>query len=180
MVIDKICMKHFWLLILCFLCSIDSLAQGQIVRRKTVTKAKPVVSKKNVTRRNKKTTIDKTYPYVRSYGSGVFTRETSHHFWWLTSISLFSDYTVLSNVVMPKAPDTYVCSTSDQYLLDLDSGRKYYIKRSEIGIGKTNCRYFYDSKYKSFPFKEYYEPLPISTERIRIYNGDRFSDVILL
>ena len=149
--------------------------------KKKNNKAKSECDEKESYDKKGKKQVDRIYPYVRNYGSGgIWNRETSNHFWWLTSIELYPEYTVLNNVVMPTTANTYVYSVSSQYLLDIESGKKYYIKSSEIGLGKSNCKYFYDFKYKSFPFKEYYESLPISTKWIRIYNGDRVSDVIWL
>ena len=177
---NNIYIKCFLLLLL-LLCNINIFAQGQVVRRKKTIKPRVSVTKRNHMTRKGKKQVDRIYPYVRNYGSGgIWNRETSNHFWWLTSIELYPEYTVLNNVVMPTTANTYVYSVSSQYLLDIESGKKYYIKSSEIGLGKSNCKYFYDFKYKSFPFKEYYEPLPISTKWIRIYNGDRVSDVIWL
>ena len=177
---NNIYIKCFLLLLL-LLCNINIFFFFLVVRRKKTIKPRVSVTKRNHMTRKEKKQVDRIYPYVRNYGSGgIWNRETSNHFWWLTSIELYPEYTVLNNVVMPTTANTYVYSVSSQYLLDIESGKKYYIKSSEIGLGKSNCKYFYDFKYKSFPFKEYYESLPISTKWIRIYNGDRVSDVIWL
>lgn len=53
MIIDKSYMKYFLLLILYFFCTINSLAQGQIVRRKIIAGPKLVVPEKNEVARKK-------------------------------------------------------------------------------------------------------------------------------
>ena len=80
---------------------------------------------------------------------------------------------------MPTESEVYAYSESSKYLLDLDTNIKYYLKKSEIGVGKTNRRYFYESMFKSIPFKEYYEALPVTARRIRLFDGEKFSEEII-
>ena len=180
MIIDKNYMKYFLLLILCFFCTIISLAQGQIVRRKIIEEPKLVVPKKNeVARKSKGKALHRAYPYVRRYNRGICYKMASNYGMWLNSVVLSSEYTILNRTIMPTESEVYAYSESSKYLLDLDTNIKYYLKKSEIGVGKTNRRYFYESMFKSIPFKEYYEALPITARRIRLFDGEKFSEEII-
>ena len=73
MIIDKNYMKYFLLLILCFFCTIISLAQGQIVRRKIIEEPKLVVPKKNeVSMKSKGKAFHISYSYVCLYNFFIF------------------------------------------------------------------------------------------------------------
>lgn len=124
---NNIYIKCFLLLLL-LLCNINIFAQGQVVRRKKTIKPRVSVTKRNHMTRKGKKQVDRIYPYVTNYGGGIWTRETSNHYLWLTSIELYPEYTVLNNVVMPTTDNTYVYSVSSQYLLDIESGKNIILK----------------------------------------------------
>lgn len=97
--------------------------------------------------------------------------ESSHHKWWATSIDLNSYYTVVHKVVVPKTTNTYVCSTKDEYIEDCDTGKKYYIQSSSIGIDpKGTTLYSKESKV----FTDTYPALPSSVRRINIWSGSNY------
>jgi len=154
---------------------VDLKAQNQIVRREqTDTK----ITSKKKSDKSKKVTR-KAYPYVRSYKRAICYKMSTNYGVWLNSIVLTSEHTTLNREIMPTDSEVYAYSESSQYLLDLDTNIKYYIKKSEIGVGKSHRRYFYESMFKAIPFKEYYEPLPITTRRVRLFDGERFSSEII-
>lgn len=97
--------------------------------------------------------------------------ESLHHKWWATGIELNSYNTVVSLVVVPKTTNTYVCSTKNEYIEDCDTGKKYYIQSSSIGIDpKQTTLYSKQSK----TFTNTYPALPNSVKRINIWSGDGY------
>lgn len=97
--------------------------------------------------------------------------ETSHHKWWATSIDLNSYNTVVHKIVVPKATSTYVCSTKDEYIEDCDTGKRYYLQSSSIGIDpKRTTLYSKESK----AFTDTYPALPSSVKRINIWSGSDY------
>ena len=176
---NNIYIKCFLLLVL-LLCNINIFAQGQVVRRKIISEPKLLVPKKHeVARKSKGKALHRAYPYVRRYNRGICYKMTSNYGMWLNSVVLSSEYTILNRTIMPTESEVYAYSESSKYLLDLDTNIKYYLKKSEIGVGKTNRRYFYESMFKSIPFKEYYEAVPITARRIRLFDGEKFSEEII-
>lgn len=97
--------------------------------------------------------------------------ESSHHKWWATGIELNSYNTVVSLVVVPKTTNTYVCSTKNEYIEDCDTGKKYYIQSSSIGIEPKQTT-LYSKQSKSFT--NTYPALPNSVKRINIWSGDGY------
>lgn len=97
--------------------------------------------------------------------------ETSHHKWWATSIDLNSHNTVVHKIVVPKTTSTYVCSTKDEYIEDCDTGKRYYLQSSSIGIDpKRTILYSKESK----EFTDTYPALPSSVKRINIWSGSDY------
>lgn len=97
--------------------------------------------------------------------------ETSHHKWRATSIVFNQNNTVVNKTVTPKVPSTYVQATGDEYIEDCDTGKRYYITHSTIGLApqrtvllSTEPRSFYDT----------YQPLPSSVKRISIWSGSAY------
>lgn len=97
--------------------------------------------------------------------------ESSHHKWWATSIDLNSYNTVLHLIVVPKTTNTYVCSTKDEYIEDCDTGKKYYIQSSSIGIDPKRTT-LYSKESKSFT--NTYPALPSNVKRINIWSGSDY------
>lgn len=97
--------------------------------------------------------------------------ETSAHKWWATSIDLNSYNTVVHKVVVPKSVETWVCATKDEYIEDCDTGRRYYIQSSSIGMepNKTTLH----SK-ESKPFTDTFPALPSTVKRINIWSGSDY------
>lgn len=94
--------------------------------------------------------------------------ESSYHKWWANSIELNTHGTVVSKTVVPKVAETYVCSTRDEYIEDCDTGKRYYIISSTIGIQPQNT-VLHTKGPKSF--SDTYQALPASVKRISIWSG---------
>lgn len=97
--------------------------------------------------------------------------ETSHHKWWATSIDLNSYSTVVHKIVVPKTTNTYVCGTKDEYIEDCDTGKRYYIQSSSIGMepNRTTLR----TKDRK-AFTDTYPALPSTVKRINIWSGSDY------
>lgn len=97
--------------------------------------------------------------------------ESSYHKWWANSIELNTHSTVVSKTVVPKVAETYVCSTRDEYIEDCDTGKRYYIISSTIGIQPQNT-VLHTKGPKSF--SDTYQALPASVKRISIWSGSDY------
>jgi hypothetical protein len=97
--------------------------------------------------------------------------ETSYHKWWCTSIELNSYNTVVHKVVVPKTTSSWVQATKDEYIEDCDTGKRYYIQSSTIGLApqKTTLN-SKDSK----AFTDTFPALPSSVKRINIWSGSDY------
>ena len=92
--------------------------------------------------------------------------ETSTHKWDLILIILSPDKTVLRKYVTPKGNNTSICSTRNEYIEDVSTGKKYYIINSGIGFERKNMEGT-GTQY----FDEEYPPLPRDTKYVSISSG---------
>ena len=97
---------------------------------------------------------------------------TESHRWGLTSMIVKNDCTILHKWCIPKVNGTFVCSTADEFIEDAQTHDRYYIMKSDIGIGLKNKLILTDTKL--FMFTEWYPSLPSSVRIINIYNGSQY------
>lgn len=97
--------------------------------------------------------------------------KSEYHSWWVNSIELNSYNTIVHKTVVPKITESYVCATNDEYIEDCDTGKKYYIQSSTIGISPQRTT-LYSKNAKSF--SDTYPALPASVKRISIWSGSEF------
>ena len=97
--------------------------------------------------------------------------ESTYHKWWATSLKINPTNTIVTCVVVPKTTSSSVCSTKNEYIEDCDTGKKYYIQSSSIGLDpqRTNL---YSKESKSFT--NTFPALPNSVKRINIWSGDDY------
>lgn len=97
--------------------------------------------------------------------------DTQYHKWWCTSVDLNSYNTVVHKIVVPKTTSSWVQSTKDEYIEDCDTGKRYYIQSSSIGLApqKTNL-YSIESK----TFTDTFPALPAFVKRINIWSGNSY------
>ena len=109
------------------------------------------------------------------YGNTVYISgpilESTYHKWWATSLKINPTNTIVTCVVVPKTTSSSVCSTKNEYIEDCDTGKKYYIQSSSIGLDpqRTNL---YSKESKSFT--NTFPALPNSVKRINIWSGDDY------
>lgn len=130
-------------------------AQKSIVKRQT----KVYAVKDNVLNGN-----------YRIYNAPLISTEC--HRWGITGIALSRQSVVLRKWCIPKEARTYVWSSPNEFIEDAQTKRRFYIVKSDIGIGEDNMLYLDNSE--QFMFGEWYPPLPSSVKVINIFNGSRY------
>lgn len=97
--------------------------------------------------------------------------ETTSHKWKVISVRCESDKTILQKKYIPKDELTYVYSSQEEYIEDADTGRKYYLRHSDIGFESDS--YIARGKTEHY-FNEEYPVLPASVKRINISSGSQY------
>lgn len=97
--------------------------------------------------------------------------ETKYHKWWATQLELNSSNTIVQLAVVPKIESSVVWSTQDEYIEDCDTGKKYYITGSSLGL-EPNHTTLHSKEIKSFTHT--YPALPLSVKRINIWSGSDY------
>lgn len=93
--------------------------------------------------------------------------------WGLTGMVVSKKSTILHKWCTPRnSANTYVWSVENEFIEDAQTKQKFYIEKSDIGIGTTNG--FKVKSNKAFMFVEWYPPLPSSVKVINIYNGTQY------
>lgn len=106
-----------------------------------------------------------------SYNLKSETISTAYHDWECIGIQLQDGQTVLTKRVSPKDDSTFIHSSQDEYIEDADTGRKYYLVKSEIGFEGSPTILM--SK-KPVEFHEVYPALPSTVKRINISSGSQY------
>ena len=99
------------------------------------------------------------------------TISTPSHNWQCLAIQLQDGQTVLKKKVTPKNNGTYVYSDNDEYIEDVETGRKYYLRNSSISF-KSSPLISYDTN--PIEFAEVYPALPSNVKRINISSGSQY------
>ena len=97
--------------------------------------------------------------------------ESSYYKWWTTSVKLNPNNTIVSCVIVPSTSSASVYSTKDEYIEDCDTGKKYYIQSSSLGLypQRTNL---YSMATKAFTTT--FPALPNSVKSINIWSGNDY------
>lgn len=97
--------------------------------------------------------------------------ETADHKWEVVSVQCQQHQTIVKKKVMPKVSPTWINSSQEEYIEDSDTGRKYYLIKSDIGF--ENNRKILNSK-SDVIFYEVFPALPASVKRINISSGSQY------
>ena len=97
--------------------------------------------------------------------------ETADHKWEVVSVQCQQHQTIVKKKVMPKDSPTWINSSQEEYIEDSDTGRKYYLIKSDIGF--ENNRKILNSK-SDVSFYEVFPALPVSVKRINISSGSQY------
>lgn len=97
--------------------------------------------------------------------------ETGYHNWKLVSVRCEANRTIIQKKYLPKEEMTAVYSSQEEYIEDADTGRKYYLKHSDIGF--ESDQYVAKGKVERY-FNEEYPALPSNVKRINISSGSQY------
>ena len=97
--------------------------------------------------------------------------ETSDHKWEVESVQCQQHQTIVKKKVLPKVSPTWINSSQEEFIEDSDTGRKYYLIKSDIGF--ENNRKILNSK-SEVVFYEVFPALPSSVKRINISSGSQY------
>lgn len=98
--------------------------------------------------------------------------ETASHRWEVVSVEVMDNYTYVKKRVTPKTNGTWVCSSTDEFIEDAQTGKKYYLTGSTIGTSKKDQRIL--STTSPHDFTETYPGLPASVKYINISSGSQY------
>lgn len=97
--------------------------------------------------------------------------KTSSHLWKVLSIKLTPSKTILYERVTPRSQNTYVCCDGSEFIEDVDSGKRYYLKYSDIGTPDNPKILYSDEPYE---YTCTYPMIPENVRAINIYNGSLY------
>lgn len=96
---------------------------------------------------------------------------TDYHLWKVLKIELTPDKTILYERVTPRISDSYICCDGSEYIEDADTGKKYYITYSGIGMSNNPTILNSDAPYE---FTCTYPVIPESVRAINIWSGSQY------
>ena len=97
--------------------------------------------------------------------------ETDSHKWETVAVEVRDNCTYVYKRVTPKSRNTWVFSSTDEFIEDAETGRKYYLTDSSIGVN-NNRKTLKDSS--TYDFTETYPALPSSVRYINISSGSKY------
>ena len=96
---------------------------------------------------------------------------TDTHIWSTVSIETDNGITYVQKKVTPRAYQTIICSGTDEFIEDAETGRKYYLISSSIPLYPQNKILTGTSTYH---FTETYPELPSHVRYINISSGNQY------
>lgn len=96
--------------------------------------------------------------------------DTEEHTWRVISVELADGKTILYKQVTPKLVQTWIGSNTSEFIEDAETGRKYYISSSSIGINTQRIL----SNSNPYSFTEVYPQLPSTVRYINISSGSQY------
>lgn len=109
---------------------------------------------------------------VFSINVNGITISTATHDWVAMSVQGNSTYTIIVKQCYPKSAPTWVCSTGSEFIEDCNTGQRYYLTGSDIGVGRDNRTDLLNQD--PFSFNEYYPSLPKTVTNINISSGSKY------
>lgn len=97
--------------------------------------------------------------------------KTNSHLWKVLSIKLTPSKTILYERVTPRSQNTYVYCDGSEFIEDADSGKRYYLKYSDIGTSDNPKILYSDEPYE---YTCTYPMIPENVRAINIYNGSQY------
>lgn len=97
--------------------------------------------------------------------------ETDSHKWTTVAVEVRDDCTYVYKRVYPKTRNSWVFSSTEEFIEDAETGQKYYLTNSTIGV--NNNRKTLQSA-DPYDFTETYPALPKSVRYINISSGSQY------
>lgn len=97
---------------------------------------------------------------------------TDYHLWKILSIELTPTKTVLYERVTPRTRETCVYCDGSEYIEDVDTGKKYYLKYSDIGT-PNNPKILYSDD--PFEYTCTFPVIPDNVRSINIWTGTQYA-----
>ncbi len=94
--------------------------------------------------------------------------ENSTHTYILTKIELTDQYTKLHKTAVPKGSYTWISSSTNEYIEDASTGKRYYLNNSTIALAPNKTNLYSDEPVN---FIETYPPLDKNTKYIYVNSG---------
>ena len=98
-------------------------------------------------------------------------KRTDYHLWKIISIELTSTKTILYERVTPTIKETYVYCDGTEFIEDAQTGKKYYLKYSDLGTQQKPKMLYNDAPLN---YTSTYPALPMSVKCINIYDGSTY------
>jgi hypothetical protein len=98
-------------------------------------------------------------------------KRTDYHLWKVISIELTSTKTILHERVTPTIKETYVYCDGTEFIEDAQTGKKYYLKYSDLGTQQKPKMLYNDAPLN---YTSTYPALPMSVKCINIYDGSTY------
>lgn len=97
--------------------------------------------------------------------------ETDSHKWETLAVEVRDNCTYVYKRVTPKSRSSFVFSSTEEFIEDAETGRKYYLTDSTIGVNNNRKTLKDNSPYD---FTETYPALPSSVRYINISSGSKY------
>ena len=98
--------------------------------------------------------------------------KTDYHLWKILSIELTPSKTILYGRVTPRSEETYVYTNGSEYIEDVDTGKKYYLKYSDLGTLQNPKMLYSDDP---FEYTSTYPMIPDNVRAINIWTGTQYA-----
>lgn len=95
--------------------------------------------------------------------------EASYHIWKIKEVAVYPDKTIIKKEIKAKNAFIQACSYPDSYIEDVETGIKFYIRKSSLGLNGIKAK-LNDKNYHEVI--ETYDPLPPYVHIINIKVGN--------
>lgn len=97
--------------------------------------------------------------------------KTTDHKWQLVSVQVYDDKTVVTKRCIPNSGMTWICSSKDEFIEDAETGQRYHLLNSDIGL-ENNKHIAYGQK--EYFFNEIYPRLPLNVKKVNVSSGSTY------
>ena len=149
--------RYFLMMFLAFMFG-NLMAQNNIVVRKAKVQ-------KNTKMNEKRPSNKEVYPYripIKNVSCLMGNFSTQ-----IESVTLCEEMTIITLTIKDSWNNNMVNSNKTAYIEDVETGKKYFIRSSDIGMGKSQAR----PHGNDWTFMETYPALPRTTKYINVFNG---------